>query len=160
MIKLYVDEVTLPNSHTSRREVVRHPGAAAVIVSKENMILLERQYRYPIDEILWEIPAGKLDPNEEPLHCAIRELREETGLTAKEWENLGYIYTTPGFSDEKIHLFFASDLEEGKQELDEDEFVETKWFTVEEVEKMITTNQIVDSKSIAAFFRAKERRLL
>ncbi len=160
MIKLYVDDVILPNSHTSRREVVRHPGAAAMLALKEGMIVLERQYRYAVDEILWEIPAGKLDPKEEPLHCAVRELEEETGLRANRWEELGYIYTTPGFSDEKIYLFFAGDLESGEQNLDDDEFVEVEWFPIDKVEEMIVENEIVDSKSIAAFFRAKEKGLL
>ena len=161
MIKLYVDEVKLPNSHTSTREVVRHPGASAVlVVDKKGFLILERQYRYPIDKILWEIPAGKLDNNEEPFKCAKRELKEETGLIAKKWEELGYIYTTPGFSDEKIYLFFASDLEKGEQNLDEDEFVEIEYFSKEEVEKMINGNDIVDSKTIAAFLRAEKKGLL
>ncbi len=161
ILRLYVDEVKLPNGHTSFREVVRHPGASAVIVkSNENKIILERQYRYPINEILWEIPAGKLDAGEDPLDCAKRELMEETGITAKRWEKLGHIYTTPGFSDEKIYLYFADEISNGKTHLDEDEFVEVKYFTIREVELMIMNNEIVDSKTIAAFFRAKNRGLL
>ncbi len=161
MIKLYVDEVELPNSHTSTREVVRHPGASAMlVVDEKGFLILERQYRYPVDKILWEIPAGKLDKNEFPIDCAKRELKEETGLIAKKWEELGYIYTTPGFSDEKIYLFFASDLEKGEQNLDEDEFVEIEYFSKEEVEKMISDDNIVDSKTIAAFLRAEKKGLL
>jgi ADP-ribose pyrophosphatase len=161
MIKLYVDEVKLPNSHISTREVVRHPGASAVLVVDEGgFLVLERQYRYPVDEILWEIPAGKLDKGEQPFECAKRELTEETGLKAKRWEELGYIYTTPGFSDEKIYLFFASELENGEQNLDEDEFVEMERFSKGDVEKMINDGKIVDSKTIAAFFRAEKRGLL
>lgn len=161
ILHLYVDEVRLPNGHTSFREVVRHPGASAVLVrSNEGKIILERQYRYPIDEILWEIPAGKLDLQEDPLDCAKRELMEETGVTAQKWEQLGHIYTTPGFSDEKIYIYFASEISNGKTHFDEDEFVEVKYFTVHEVELMIVENEIVDSKTIAAFFRAQKRRLI
>lgn len=161
MIKLYVDEVELPNGHKSGREVVRHPGASAVLVlDRKNFIVLEKQYRYPVDEVLWEIPAGKLDKNEKPLECAKRELKEETGLMAKRWEELGHIYTTPGFSDERIYLFFADDLEKGDLNLDEDEFVEVKLFSKFEVEHMILKNEIVDSKTISAFFRAEKRGFL
>ncbi len=161
MIRLYVDEVELPNGHKSVREVVRHPGAsAALVLDGKSFIALERQYRYPVDEILWEIPAGKLDKSETPLECAKRELREETGLMAERWEELGYIYTTPGFSDEKIYLFFANDLKKGDLNLDEDEFVESKFFSKSEVEYMMTKNKIVDSKTISAFFRAEKRGFL
>ncbi len=161
MIKLYVDEVELPNGHKSGREVVRHPGASAVLaLDRKSFIVLERQYRYPVDEVLWEIPAGKLDKDEEPLKCAKRELKEETGLMAKRWEELGFIYTTPGFSDEKIYLFFASNLKKGDLNLDEDEFVEVKLFSKSEVEHMIVENEIVDSKTISAFFRAEKRGFL
>ena len=98
ILHLYVDEVKLPNGHTSFREVVRHPGASAVIVrSNEGKIILERQYRYPVNEVLWEIPAGKLDLGEDPINCAKRELMEETGITARKWEKLGHIYTNTGF---------------------------------------------------------------
>ncbi len=161
ILHLYVDEVKLSNGHTSFREVVRHPGASAVIVrSNKGDIILEKQYRYPVNEILWEIPAGKLNVGEDPLDCAKRELMEETGITAKKWEALGHIYTTPGFSDEKIYLYFACELSNGKTHLDEDEFIEVKYFSVQEVELMIANNEIVDSKTIAAFFKAKMRGLL
>lgn len=160
ILELYVDEVELPNGHKSSREVVRHPGASAVIVLNDGCVILEQQYRYPINEILWEIPAGKLDKDEDPFECAKRELLEETGISAMKWEKLGYIYTTPGFSDEKIHLYFATDISNGKTHLDEDEFIEIKYFKVEEVESMILKNEIKDSKTIAAFFMAREMKLL
>ncbi len=161
ILKLYVDEVELPNGHKSFREVVRHPGASAVIVLLDDgRIVLEKQFRYPIREILWEIPAGKLDKDEDPFECAKRELLEETGISALKWQKLGYIYTTPGFSDEKIHLYFASGISNGNKHLDEDEFIEIKYFKVEEVEEMIMKNEITDSKTIAAFFRAKGMGLL
>ncbi len=161
ILKLYVDEVELPNGHRSFREVVRHPGASAVIVLLDDgRIVLERQFRYPINEILWEIPAGKLDKDEDPLECAKRELLEETGISASKWQKLGHIYTTPGFSDEKIHLYFASGISNGSRHLDEDEFLEIRYFKVEEVEEMIMKNEITDSKTIAAFFRSKGMGLL
>ncbi len=161
MIQLYLDEVRLPNGHNSHREVVRHPGASAVIVTdSKGYVVLEKQYRYPVNEVLWEIPAGKLDNGEDPLKCAKRELKEETGFVAGEWKRLGYIYTTPGFSDEKIYLFFANELKKGNANPDEDEFVEIKLFSKDEVECMIMENEIVDSKTIAAFFRAREKGFL
>ncbi|BBJ28758.1 NUDIX domain-containing protein [Athalassotoga saccharophila] len=161
ILKLYVDEVELPNGHKSFREVVRHPGASAVIVLLDDgQIVLERQFRYPINEILWEIPAGKLDKDEDPFECAKRELLEETGISALKWQKIGYIYTTPGFSDEKIHLYFASGISNGVRHLDEDEFLEIKYFKTEEVEEMIMKNEITDSKTIAAFFRARRMGLL
>lgn len=161
ILRLYLDEVELSNGHRSSREVVRHPGASAVIVkTNDGKLIMERQYRYPIDKILWEIPAGKIDLNEKPFDCARRELEEETGFTAENWKEIGYIYTTPGFSDEKIYLYFASELSKGKTNLDEDEFVEIKYFTLSEVEKMIIENEINDSKTIAAFFRAQKLGLL
>lgn len=161
ILRLYLDEVELSNGHRSSREVVRHPGASAVIVkTNDGKLIMERQYRYPIDKILWEIPAGKIDLNEKPFDCARRELEEETGFTAENWKEIGYIYTTPGFSDEKIYLYFASELSKGKTNLDEDEFVEIKYFTLSEAEKMIIENEINDSKTIAAFFRAQKLGLL
>lgn len=161
ILHLYLDEVELSNGHRSFREVVRHPGASAVIVkTNDGKLILEKQYRYPIDKILWEIPAGKIDLNEKPFDCAKRELEEETGFTSKNWKELGYIYTTPGFSDEKIYLYFTSELSDGKLNLDEDEFVEVKYFTFCEVEKMIIDNEITDSKTISAFFRAQKLGLL
>jgi len=149
--------VRLPNGNISTREVVDNPGAVAVLpIDEEGYIYFVKQYRFPIREVLIEIPAGKFDsPNEDPLECGKRELEEETGLMAKEWIYLGYIYTTPGFSNEKIHLYAAKELHNVGSKPDDDEFVEVFKFNVYEVEQMIKTGGITDSKSICAFYRYK-----
>ncbi|MGB4723509.1 MAG: NUDIX hydrolase [Defluviitoga tunisiensis] len=149
--------VRLPNGNISTREVVDNPGAVAVLpIDEEGYIYFVKQYRFPIREVLIEIPAGKFDsPNEDPLECGKRELEEETGLMAKEWIYLGYIYTTPGFSNEKIHLYAAKELHNVGSKPDDDEFVEVVKIYSDDVEQMIKTGGITDSKSICAFYRDK-----
>lgn len=147
--------VELPNKNTSTREVVNHPGAVAVLPIDENEnIYLVKQYRFPIRKALIEIPAGKFDsPDENPLECGKRELEEEIGKQAKEWVYLGYIYTTPGFSTEKIHLYCARNLIDVGVNPDDDEFVEVLKVSISEMKEMIKNGQITDSKSICAFYK-------
>ncbi|GAB6188859.1 NUDIX hydrolase [Marinitoga arctica] len=148
--------VKLPNGKKSTREFVVHPGAVAVLPVENEYVYLVKQYRFPIKNTLLEIPAGKFDePGEEPLECGKRELEEEIGKKANMWKYLGYIYTTPGFSNEIIHLYLAKDLEDAEMNLDEDEFLEVKKIKLEEFEKMILNNIITDAKTIAAYTRAK-----
>lgn len=124
-------------------------------IENEYVYLVE-QYRFPIKNALLEIPAGKFDePGEEPLECGKRELEEEIGRKANTWTYLGYIYTTPGFSNEIIHLYLAKDFEESKMNLDEDEFLEVKKLKISDFEKKILNNEITDAKTIAAYTRAK-----
>lgn len=154
ILNLRVDEVELPNGHRSTREIVEHPGAVAILpVLVDGNILMVKQYRKPVEEFLLEIPAGKLDVGEEPLECAKRELEEETGYKARNWKYMGYIYTTPGFSNEKIHLYLAEALEKTAQNTDEDEFIEVVDLPETEVLEMIRQGQIVDSKTICAFLK-------
>ncbi|WP_240739300.1 NUDIX domain-containing protein [Marinitoga lauensis] len=128
--------VELPNGKKSTREFVVHPGAVAILPIESNNVYLVEQYRFPIGKHLLEIPAGKFDePGEVPLECGKRELEEEIGKKAKTWIYLGYIYTTPGFSNEIIHLYLAKDLEESKMNLDEDEFLEVKRFQLMNLKK-------------------------
>ncbi len=119
------DQVRLPNGHQSVREVIRHVGAVCVVpVTEDGKIVIERQYRYPIDQVITEIPAGKLDSREEDrLHGAQRELAEETGITADRWTDMGLYYGAPAYSDEKITMYLAQELHLGRQHLDEDEFL-------------------------------------
>ncbi|MBM7559691.1 NUDIX domain-containing protein [Marinitoga litoralis] len=148
--------VELPNGKESTREYVVHPGAVAVLPVEGEYVYLVEQYRFPIRNSLLEIPAGKFDkPGEEPLECGKRELEEEIGKKAKTWEYLGYIYTTPGFSNEVIHLYLAKDFENTEMNLDEDEFLEVKKLKIDEFENMIMKNEITDAKTIAAYTRAK-----
>ncbi|PNR94561.1 NUDIX domain-containing protein [Petrotoga sp. 9PWA.NaAc.5.4] len=149
--------VELPNKQISSREVVIHPGAVAVLpIDNEGNIYLVKQFRFPIKRVLIEIPAGKFDSAEEnPLECGKRELEEEVGMKAKKWEYMGYIYTTPGFSNEKIHLYSATDLIDVGANPDEDEFVEILKVKANEIEQMIRNGQITDSKTICAFYMYK-----
>ncbi|HOT31336.1 MAG TPA: NUDIX hydrolase [Petrotogaceae bacterium] len=150
-------EVVLPNGLKSGREVIKHIGASAVLaVDDEKNILLVRQYRFAAGDHLMEVPAGKFDRHgEDPLECARRELEEETGKKAEFWNYLGYILTTPGFTDEKIHLFLAKGLFDGKTNPDSDEFIQIIRVPLDEFEKMITQGTINDAKTIAVYARAK-----
>ncbi|CUH94046.1 hypothetical protein P22_0108 [Propionispora sp. 2/2-37] len=149
LLKVYADTVVLPNGKKARREVVRHPGAVAVVpVLGDGRIVMVRQYRYPVDGTLLEIPAGKLDPGESPDHCVLRELSEETGYIAGITRKLTAIHTAPGFSDELIHIYLAENLEMTRQHTDEDEFINVEIYTKEELRDMISRGLITDAKTI------------
>ena len=143
------DTVKLPNGKEATREWIKHPGASSVIpLLPDGRIILVRQYRYPIDAVTLEVPAGKLDaPDEDPLVCAERELSEETGYTAEHITKLTTIATTVGFSNEKIHLYAAEGLTPGKQHTDEDEFINVVKVPLAEA-VMATDGRIVDAKSV------------
>ena len=146
------DTVTLPNGREAVREWVKHPGASAVLpVFEDGTVLLVRQYRYPVDRVTLEIPAGKLDsPKEDPLVCAVRELSEETGYTAKHWAKLTTIGTTVGFSNEYIHIYAAHDLQAGEQHTDDDEFIHVVKMPLEEAVERVKSGEIFDAKSVTA----------
>ena len=147
--------VTLPNGKEATRDVVLHPGAAVIIpISRDNELYMVRQYRKPIDKVLLELPAGKLDGNEAPEICARRELKEETGLTAKNMDYIISIYTTPGFCNEVLHIFAATGLEEGEAGGDEDEFVSCEKVPVANLIDMVMRGEITDAKSIIGIFLA------
>lgn len=156
VIKVTLDKAKLPSGNESTREVVRHPGAAAVVVVNEKKeILLEHQYRYALDEVILEIPAGKLDPEESPLSCARRELEEETGIKAMEWISLGSIVTSPGFCDETIYIYLARQLSQGEKSWDEDEYVELEYFSLEQLDELMIRGRLKDAKTLAALQLAK-----
>ena len=137
------------------REVVHHPGASAVVaIDEENRIIMEKQFRYALNDYLLEIPAGKLDAGEDPLVCAKRELEEETGIVASEWISLGTIATSPGFCNEVIHLYVAKGLSKGEIHWDEDEYVEVERYTFDELLQCIKEEKIKDSKSLSALLLA------
>jgi ADP-ribose pyrophosphatase len=159
LVKLRVEDVTLPNGVTVALELMRHPGAAAVAaVDDAGRVTLIRQYRYASGGWLWEIPAGILDgPDESPAACAARELREEVGLTARELRPLGSIFTTPGFCDERIHLFLARGLTHVGHSHDDDEVIaEITAVPLAEAVAMIRRGEITDAKTIAGVFLAAE----
>ena len=150
------DTVTLPNSGTATREVIRHVGAVAVVpLTENNEVIIERQFRYPINEVITEIPAGKLDSKEEDrLHAAKRELKEETGITADEWMELGDYLPACAYTDERITLYIARGLHFGDQKLDEDEFLNIKKVPLETLIQEIMDGKISDGKTQAALLKA------
>ena len=150
------DKVMLPNGDTSGRELIRHVGAVAVVpVTDDGKVIVERQFRYPIDEVITEIPAGKLDSKEEDrLSAAKRGLEEETGITADEWIELGDYLPTCAYSDEKISLYLARSLHFGEQKLDEDEFLTLKEVPLEDLIQEIMEGKITDGKTQTALLKA------
>ncbi len=162
VFNLLVDHIEYPSGNRGKREVAEHPGGAvAVPILANGDIVLIRQFRYPMKKFLFELPAGKLDPNEDPEHCARRELEEETGFVSSSWEKLTAMYTTPGFCDELLHIYLARDVRESSkgQKLEEGEMN----LTVEIVPfpkavSMIEHGEIVDGKSICGILLA-ERKL-
>ena len=155
IIKVSVDTVTLPNGKTATREVVRHPGAVAVLaVTEHNEVILVRQYRYACGTELLEIPAGKLDIlGEDPVHCAYRELAEETPYTAQSMRLIHTFFTAAGFCDEKMYLYVADGIAKNSTvNADEDEFVELVTMNREQVQQALATNQIQDGKTLVALY--------
>lgn len=155
IIRVDLDHVRFPDGSEGDLEMVRHPGAAAVVpvaspleTSRDPTILMLRQYRYAADGIIWEIPAGVLDDGESPETCARRELAEEAGVEAGRMERLTTIFTTPGFTDEQIHLFAAYDLTPGTRETEPDEFIEVRPVSLSDALTLIRDGEIVDGKTI------------
>ncbi|EJW18064.1 NUDIX hydrolase [Paenibacillus alvei] len=152
IIKLQVDTVKLPDGSTATREIVRHPGAVAVLAIKGEKMLVVEQYRKPLGRNQVEIPAGKLDPGEQPIEAAMRELEEETGYRANTLIPLGSFYTSPGFADEIIYLYVAEQLTAGEAHTDEDEFLEVGAMTLEEAFDAMRDGSISDAKTINAMY--------
>jgi ADP-ribose diphosphatase len=150
------DSVRFPDGSSGTLDMIRHPGAAAIVPllssddSADPQVLLIRQFRYAAGGPIWEVPAGTLSAGEDPQVCARRELEEETGATATRLDRLTSIYTTPGFTDEVIHLFVARGLTSGQPRPDADEFIEVRAFPMSEVLRMVRDGEIVDGKSICA----------
>jgi ADP-ribose pyrophosphatase len=158
-LKISTEDVTLPSGHRMRLDVIRHPGASAVVpFLSDDEVLLIQQYRHAAGGTIWEVPAGKLDPGEAPEVCAARELEEETGYRAGEIVSLGSILTTPGFTDERIHLFEASGLTLATQSLDSDEVIELVPMPIGAALELVWTGQMIDGKSIIALLKAARRR--
>lgn len=156
VIHLDVDTVRFPDGSTGQLEMIRHPGASAVVpmlddpAGPDPRVLLIRQFRHAADGVIWEVPAGRLDPGETPEACARRELVEETGMRAGRLERLTTIYTTPGFTDERIHLFLAGGLEEGDHRREADEFMELRPTPWSEAMRLIERGEIVDGKTLVS----------
>ncbi len=142
-----------------QRSVVRHAGSAVMMaVDEKKRILLVRQYRLPAEKYLWELPAGRLDPGEKPLQAAKRELAEETGYQAKTWTKLASFFVSPGYVQERMTIFLATDLTEGEATPMDDERIETRWFAKKELGELIRDGKIEDAKTMVGFFMWQARR--
>ncbi|MDE7004761.1 MAG: NUDIX hydrolase [Oscillospiraceae bacterium] len=155
LLKVYLDEVALANGENSIREFVHHPGGAAVVaLDGDGNVYLERQFRYSYRKVVMEIPAGKLEPGEDPFDAIRRELKEEIGAEAGRWDALGYIMPTVGYTDEMLYLYLARDLTFGQQHLDQDEFLEPFKLPFVQALDMAADGRLNDAKTLAALFRA------
>ncbi|HEY6220588.1 MAG TPA: NUDIX hydrolase [Gemmatimonadaceae bacterium] len=160
IINLDIDEVEFPDGSRGQLEMIRHPGASAVVpfltasTAKDPEIVLIRQYRYAADGWIYEIPAGRLDRSEDPRDCAARELREETGYTAGRIQHLHTMYTSPGFTDERIHLFLAFDLSQGEAATEPDEFVTCESMPLAAAVELVQSGVICDGKTAVALLLA------
>lgn len=148
-LKVSRDQIRLPDGKLATREFIRHPGAVMIVpLMDDGRLLLERQFRYPLDRVMLEFPAGKLDPNESALHCAQRELREETGFTAAEWAYAGVLHNAIAYSDEGIEIFFARGLQPGPRQLDEGEFLDLVFHHPDDLDALALQGQLTDAKTL------------
>lgn len=161
IISVHTDTVTLVDGTEAQREVVDHPGGVAVVgLTENNEVLMVRQFRYPYKEIIYEIPAGKLEKGEDIRQAGIREFHEECGAEAQNFEALGEIYPTPGYCSEIIHLFYATDLTFTQQELDDDEYLDVIKMPLGECVAKIMSGEIKDAKTIVGILKLKELKKL
>ena len=155
IVNLRVDTVELPSGRETKREIVEHAGCTAIVaLDSENNVLLVRQYRKAAERMLLEIPAGGIETGENPLEGARRELEEETGFSAKKWEELSFFYTSPGFTTEYMHLYLATDLKPAKRAPDDDENIELVRVPLKKTPELIVSREICDAKSIAGLLMA------
>ncbi len=152
LFRVTEEEAKDPSGFDIKRSIVRHMGSAVMMaVDERSRILLVRQFRLPAEKYLWELPAGRLDPGENPLQAARRELREETGYKAKTWKRLAVFWPSPGYVGEKMTIFLATDLTQGEAEPMDDERIECRWFTRKELDEMIRDGKIEDGKTMVGF---------
>ena len=157
VISLKVDTVEVDNKGYKKREIVEHPGAVAIVaITEDNKVVLVKQFRKPIEQVIWELPAGKLEIGESPKECAIRELKEETGYSAKNLKLLHKFFTSAGFSNQKIYIFLATGLTKGEPDFDDDEFIEKYEIDINEAQNMVIKNEIEDAKTTIGILLAKE----
>ena len=150
ILKLRSDDALLPNGKACKREIIEHSGGACVLYVQEGKVLFVRQYRYAYGESLYELPAGKLEPDEPPVYAAKRELEEEAGISAERLELLFVMYPSPGYTNEKIYIYHAFSGKKTKARLDEDEFLDVEWVPLEKVKEMLAKGELKDGKTIVA----------
>lgn len=148
VVKVYKDDVLCENGNTSVREIIRHNGGVCILGIVDDKVILEKQYRYAYNEEIYELPAGKLEINENPYDAGLREFEEETGYKAESLIDLGCMYPTCGYSSEIIYLYLANNISKSKRHLDEDEVIDIMMVSIDEVLKMIDENKIKDAKTI------------
>jgi ADP-ribose pyrophosphatase len=152
LFRVTEDEAEDRTGWKMKRSVVRHLGSAVMMaVDAKDRVMLVKQYRLPANQFLWELPAGKTDEGESVLQAAKRELKEETGLRAKKWKKLASFFPSPGYVEEKMTIFLATELTEGESEPMDDERIETRWFTKKELRDLIASNKILDAKTMIGF---------
>lgn len=157
VIRLNVEQVRLPNGADAELEIIHHPGGAAVVaVNDSRQLCLLRQYRHAAGGWLWELPAGKLDPGEQPLFTAQRELQEEAGMCANDWQSLGKIISSPGVFTEVIHLFLARSLSQVPAQTEAQEVIEVHWLAWADAWRMAQSGEIEDAKTLAGLLRAQD----
>lgn len=157
VLKLRLDTVELPNGNFSTREVIEHNGGVGIVaLTDAGEIVMVKQFRKPLEKVILEIPAGKLNKCEDPLDCGIRELEEETGYKAGKITTLGHFIPSPGFANEVLYLYLATDLKKGEINLDEDEFVETELIPLRDLYNMIMEGKIIDGKTIIGILKTCE----
>jgi len=158
-LKVFRDTVRLPDGHSAEREFVRHPGAVMIVpIADDGRLVVERQHRYPLGQVLLEFPAGKIDPGESTLHCARRELLEETGYRAREWAHAGRMHNAPAYSTEFIEIWFARGLVAGARQLDEGEAIEVRLLEESELFALAARGELTDAKSLVALLRLQQWR--
>ncbi len=156
IIRLNLETASLPDGRQAELEIVRHPGGAVIAaIDADGNVCLIRQYRYAIDQWIWELPAGLLEPGEEPVVSAERELMEETGLSASRWQSLGNMLSSPGFCDEYLYLFLATGLQQGETQHEENEFIEVHWLPLEQAVGKALAGEISDAKTAVGLLRAR-----
>lgn len=156
IINVRVDKAQLPDGRQVRREVIEHPGGVCVLpLTDDGQVIMVRQYRYPHSRLFLEIPAGKLEPGEDPFECGKRELREETGMTAGKYRSLGRLVPTPAYCGEVIYIYMATELKPDRQQLDDGEFLEVERYPLDTLVQMVLNGEIEDAKTQAAVLKAK-----
>lgn len=159
VFELFTENVTLENGVTTDIDLLRHPGASAIVPMPDaDTVILIHQYRHAVGESIWEIPAGTLEDGEAPLACARRELTEETGFSAQDWQKLGETIPVPGYSNERIHLFLARELTEARQQLDADEMLAVHPMPFDKAVAMVFSGEIVDGKTVTSLLLAQQWR--
>lgn len=156
LFRLTEDVVIDPDGHEMKRAIVRHNGSSVVMpVDDKRRVLLVRQFRVPAEAKIWELPAGKIDEGETAIQAAKRELKEETGLRAKQWRRIAQYWASPGFLQEKMNLFLATGLTHGEAEWADDERIEMRWFTEKELDTAVEKQRIIDGKTLIGFLAWK-----